>query len=504
MKEANGQLGCIAVFDVGKTNKKLLVYDRELNLVDSLYAQFDEVREGSEIHERIAETTEWYLSALADMTQRHAIQAVSVSAHGATFVCIDGEGKLALPVLSYTTDPGEAFHAAFDARFGDARVLQRQTATPSLPGLGCMAKGLFYVMEHHPADFARTKAILNLPQYYGFLLTGKMGVEQTYLGSHTGLWDFGKHTWSGVVERLGIQDKLPAEVHKPWDVLGTVAPEIARRTGLQRDTIVTLGIHDSNGSLLPYLITVREPFVLLSTGSVCVVMHPTQSATLRDDELGKVVFYNLSAFGDPVKTTIFLAGLEFDMYMGLLWGRHGQKDYPAFDQALLEDILSRPAEFILPAIVPFGMFPDSPARIIERTEVYPFGDVAQGKTPSFFADYEKTYAILTLSIALQTRVALARAGYGEGMPVFIEGGFSRNEVYTNLIASLYPLAQVVLTNLKEASAFGAALLALSALEGVHPEKLRDRFAIETNHIAPLTLKGLHGYGEAFGRHLKVS
>jgi hypothetical protein len=48
------------------------------------------------------------------------------------------------------------------------------------------------------------------------------------------------------------------------------------------------------------------------------------------------------------------------------------------------------------------------------------------------------------------------------------------------------------------------LLALSALEGVHPEKLRDRFSIETNRIAPLRLKGLHGYGEAFGRHLKVS
>ena len=405
------QSGYIAVFDVGKTNKKLLIYDRELNLTDSVYAQFDEVKQGAEVHELLEETAAWFLNALADMASRYSIQAVSVSAHGATFVCLDAAGKLAMPVLSYTTDPGEAFHEAFAVRFGDPLALQRETATPSMPGLGCIAKGLFYVMEHYPEGFARTKTILNLPQYYGFLLTGKLGMEQTYLGSHTHLWDFGQHTWSGVMERLGVRDKFPAEVQKPWEILGIVTPEVSRQTGLPGDAIVTIGIHDSNASLLPYLITVQEPFMLLSTGSVCVVMHPTADTSLRDDELGKVIFYNLSAFGDPVKTTIFLAGLEFDVYMGLLAGRHGQKGYPAFDRALLEDILTRRTEFILPAIVPFGMFPDSPARIIEGGTVYPFGDVALGKTPLFFGDFERSYVVLTLSIALQTRMALELAGH---------------------------------------------------------------------------------------------
>jgi len=31
-------VGCIAVFDVGKTNKKVLIYDSDLNIVDSMYA----------------------------------------------------------------------------------------------------------------------------------------------------------------------------------------------------------------------------------------------------------------------------------------------------------------------------------------------------------------------------------------------------------------------------------------------------------------------------------
>ena len=78
----NGQSGYIAVFDVGKTNKKLLIYDRELNLADSVYAQFDEVAQGGEFHELLGETAAWFLNALADMASRYAIEAVSVSAHG--------------------------------------------------------------------------------------------------------------------------------------------------------------------------------------------------------------------------------------------------------------------------------------------------------------------------------------------------------------------------------------------------------------------------------------
>jgi sugar (pentulose or hexulose) kinase len=492
---------CIAVFDVGKTNKKLLIYDRDLRILDSNYIQLEAEKRGAESHERFTETGEWLLNNLSEMAKRHIIKAVSISAHGATFVCLDEEGKSVLPVFSYDMDPGNALHEKFAAEFGDPLVLQRKNATPDMPGLGCMAKGLFYIKEQYPEEYARTKYILNLPQYYGYLLTGKMGMELTYIGSHTNLWEFEKSTWSGVMEKLGVRDKFPGEIRNPWDILGIISPEVARRTSLPDDTIVTVGIHDSNAALLPYIITVREPFMLLSTGTVCVAMHPTADTAFRDDELGKVIYYNLSAFGTPVKTSIFLAGLEFDVYMGMLKERHIQKKFPPFDRALVEDILARRSEFILPSIVPFGMFPDSKARIIEGENVYPFGDVATGKIPGFFDNFERSYVILTLSIALQTRVALERTGLKKGMSVFIEGGFSHNEFFTNLIASLCPTAQCFITDLNEASGFGAALLALSAMEGTNPKLLRDRFTIKTIRLEPPSFTGLSEYEKDFVRYL---
>lgn len=488
---------CIAVFDSGKTNKKLLIYNMELKIVDSVYTQLEAEQQGTEAHERLAETGEWLLSNLSSMSKRHAIKAVSISSHGATFVCLDGEGHVVLPVFSYTTDPGKEFHDKFAAEFGDPRTLQRATNTPDMPGLGCMAKGLFYAKENYPGELARTRHILNLPQYYGYLLTGVAGMEYTYIANHTHLWDLDSRTWSNVMRKLGLSGKFPHTLNNPWEVLGTVSREVSARTGLSDDVVVTYGIHDSNAALLPYLITEQKPFMLLSTGTTCVTMHPTATATLLDDELGRVIFYNLSAFGTPVKTSIFLAGLEFDVYMEMLKQRHNRLDHPAYSEQVLEDILVNRNEFILPSIVPFGMFPDSAAKALEKETVYTFDDMIAGRTPEFFNNYERSYAILVLSIALQARVALEHTGLSNGMKVFVEGGFCRNDFYTRLISSLSPAVQFEKSDLHEATGFGTALLALSALEGCHPKMLSHRFKIETSRLEPSNFGGLQEYADCF-------
>jgi sugar (pentulose or hexulose) kinase len=150
------------------------------------------------------------------------------------------------------------------------------------------------------------------------------------------------------------------------------------------------------------------------------------------------------------------------------------------------------------------MFPDSKARIIEGGSVYPFGDLAAGKTPEFFDDFNRSYVILTLSIVLQTTVALAQTGLKKGLSVFIEGGFSHNEFFTNLIASLFPAAQFFISDFNEASAFGSALIALSALEATDPKMLRDRFTIKTVRLEPSSLTGLSEYENDFEKHLQVA
>ena len=402
-------------------------------------------------------------------------------------------------MLSYTSDPGQDFSARFSAEFGDPVTLQKQTKTPDMIGLGCMAKGIGFARERWPEAFKKVTAILALPQYYGFVLTGNLAIDPTNVGCHTAFWDFEKGDWSQVLDRMGLRALFPRSISDPWAVLGTITPDVARATGLGQDTVVTVGIHDSNASLLPYLIKQTGPFVVNSTGTVSVSLRPTADVTLADEDLGKVVYYNLSAFKTPVKTTIFMGGMEFDTYMGLLAAIHGEPKHPTLDKALMENILAQRRLFVLPSFIPFGMFPVSPARVVEGDTVIPLGELFGGTHPAFFKDYTTAYHVLVLSVALQAEVALKAVGLSDGMRLFIEGGFARNEIYTRLLAALFPKAATATTNLSEATAFGAALLGKAALMGTDPRQLSGLFEIKARAVPSEQFEGLAGYRDEFLR-----
>ena len=489
----------IGVLDIGKTNKRLLVYDPALRIVESTYASFPEVAGDGEVRlENTGAIREWMLESLARFAPRYPLRALSVSTHGAAFACLDEAGEPAVPVVSYTTEPGEAFHRDFYARMGDADRLQERTFAPRLSCLLNIAQGIDFVQHRWPEAFRRTKALLGFPQYFGCLLTGRTGVEPTYFGSHTYLLDYRRGGWSEVAGKLGIMDLLPQTFRPSWEVLGVLAPAVAARTGLAAETLVTMGIHDSNAALLPYLLKHPEGFVLNSTGTWCVVMHPGQELGFGADEIGKVVFFNQDVFGRPVKTAIFMAGQEYDTYRALFRQTAETAEVPPFDPALYARLIRERRQFILPGVTPgTGQFPDSTPRIVDDEQVIPLAEVQAGRrVPAFLRDPRTAYAVLNLSLAFQTRVALRRAGTLDGEAIFTEGGFRKNEDYNALVRGLFPRSEVFLTNLEEASAFGAALLAKAAFERRDIRELGAGFEIERRRVPPCPLEGLEAYGEA--------
>jgi L-fuculokinase len=489
----------IAVVDAGKTNKKILVYDQDLQPVSECMKRFEERDFGDYRSDDVSSFTDWMLDSLAEFGRDYNIRAISVSTHGATFAAIDEAGDYAVPPISYTTDPGVDFHRAFYERCGDRIHLQKITGTPDFNLLINLAKGIYFAQRRFPDAFGRVRHILNYPQYLGYVLTGRIGAEPTYTGNHTYLWDFEKKSWSEVAERLGIRHLLPDTFLQPWDVLGSISGSIARRTGLHPNTLVTAGIHDSNASLLPYLLSQPGDFMLNSTGTWCVVMHGVEKVQFAPDELGKVVFFNLNAFFQPVKTAIFLGGLEFDYYNRLLGQTHGDVAPSVMDEPLYRRIIRERRLFILPGVVGgIGQFPESEARIAEGDRIYRLKDIESGKLwPEFFNDSATAVAVLNLSLAIQTSVCFDRAGMRSGLPVFTEGGFSRNEAYNALLAALYPESSFYLTDLREATAFGTALLGKAALERVDLKRLAHCVRMEKQAVNRPELDGLEAYRARF-------
>lgn len=489
----------IAVLDIGKTNKKIALFDDDLRMVDARRCRIEPVEEGGLRVENLQAIESWCLDQLRDLARSHAIRAIGVTTHGATSVCVDAHGRVALPPVDYTQPVDDEVHARFFRQMGAPEDLQTETATAEVRPLINVGKALFFLKERFPDGFTRIAHVLFYPQYFVWRLTGVATADVTYAGCHTYTWDFHRDDWSGVVDGLGLRSALPARPVLPTAAAGRISAEIAAGTGLSPDTIVAAGMHDSNASLLPYLITRDRDFVLNSTGTWCVAMRPADRVEFSADELGKMVFYNRDFRGRPVKTSILLGGLEYETYHELLDRMHPNAPAPEFDPGEWSKPVAAAETFVLPSVVPgAGQFPDSLARVVEKGTVFPLEKIQSGRrVPEAFENRAAAAALVDLSIAVQSSVALRRVGLEPGMDLFVEGGFRHNTAYLKLLTALFPDNPVSVTNVEEATSLGAALCAAAALHGRDVESFGPKVNIECRQVEPWSLPGIADYRERF-------
>jgi sugar (pentulose or hexulose) kinase len=130
--------------------------------------------------------------------------------------------------------------------------------------------------------------------------------------------------------------------------------------------------------------------------------------------------------------------------------------------------------------------------------ITPLADFVDGASvPAALDDYERGLALVDLSVAIQTVVALRRVGLAAGTDLFIEGGFRNNRGYLAFLSALLPENPIFLTSVEEATSFGAALCGKAALEGRPVAELADAVDITLQPIEPVQLPGIDAYYERF-------
>jgi L-fuculokinase len=498
----------IIVIDIGMTNKKVAVYDEDLVQQAAVYKEFlplfitDPVTGNRIPAHNLPAMEDWFCAQISLFAQEYPVQSIAVTTHGATFVCVDDTGAVCAPCVFYTYEPGEDFQEEFYRTCGSAETLQVETFTPRFSAMINLAKGIFFLQKNFSQEFSRTKTILTFPQYWSFRFTGKKVCEPTYLACHTYLWNQNSHEWSSVVDSLGIRSRMPDACVPTCSILGTLSPPAAEKLGLDPSVVVTAGIHDSNASLLPYLADENggKDFILNSTGTWCVCMHPETGCSGRQaeytaDDIGRVVFYNRSALDQPVKTAIFPGGMEVDTYVRLYQKINKTDAFPVSDMETVQKILTEKRLFIFPEIVPgSGQFPSAQPGMYENGRFFPFAGIQEGSAvPLLINDEKLFFAALDISIVIQTEKALYRSGLQKGTTVCTEGGFRRNKLYNELLASVLRGSDMFLTNMKEATASGCAMSALMAVTGKKCEELGHLAGIEYHQVAGATVYGYEAY-----------
>ena len=413
------------MIDVGKTNKKLFLFDQDYNIVYERSARFLETTdEDGDPCENLESLRLSVFDSLRSLFNKKdfEVKAINFSAYGASFVNIDEDGNPVTPLYNYLKSYPEELKKEFYDTYGGEEAFSLCTASPVLGSLNSGMQ-LYRLKIEKPEVFERIQYSLHLPQYLSYLISCKPCSDITSIGCHTNLWDFQKNDYHQWVYTEGIFEKLAPIC--PYD-------ETTKAVFPGNNYLVGTGLHDSSAALIPYLVNFHEPFILLSTGTWSISLNPFNDTPLTIDELKQDCLCYLHYQGKPVKASRLFAGPEY------------------------EEGVKRIADHFNLNAIKYRNIGFNPEIIsgLKRNEQVKFSE----RELASFANDEEAYHQLMFDIIVQqvksTQLVL------NGSPVkrlFVDGGFSRNAVYMNLLAISFPGLEVYAASMAQATALGAAL-----------------------------------------------
>ncbi|MBN1790540.1 MAG: hypothetical protein JW830_08595 [Bacteroidales bacterium] len=434
----------VAIFDVGKTNKKFLLFDAGMKLVHQEEEKFAEITDDDGFPcDDIDKLESWMHVCLAGTigSDKYEVKALNFTTYGATLMYIDHAGKRLTPVYNYLKPMPEEVMKGFYELYGGVEEFCRNTASPAL---GMLNSGLqaLWLKRKKPDVFSKVKAVLHLPQYLSYFFTNKLASEYTSIGCHTAMWDFDNNRYHAWLKDEGVSLPQPVSNSTVYDAM------------IDGNRIKTgIGIHDSSSSLVPYFKGTREQFILISTGTWCIFMNPFNREPLTADQLRKDSLCYMSIQQQQVKSSRLFLGHIHDVNVEILNKHFGVVSGHYKTIKTTGEKIDR-------------LLRNSRERVFFRQ-----GVTAEYVDPSVNLSHFLTFAdayhqlMLDLVDLSMESLSLIIPMDDHTKTVYISGGFARNELFVRLLAARLPGKKVYTSEIDNATALGAAMVVYEAAFG---------------------------------------
>jgi sugar (pentulose or hexulose) kinase len=426
-------IDAVAILDIGKSNKKLLIWNDTYQLLHESIYHLPEIQDEDGFPaEDIRELGHWCQEQIRWALQQSAwtIRAINFSAYGASLVYLDPAGEVIAPLYNYLKPLAPETKHSFFSTYGPEADLCLETHSPSL---GLLNSGLqvYRLKKEKPELFAHIFTILHLPNYLHFLFTRQKVADWTSIGCHTMLWNFNQNRYHQWIEEEKLRHLFPA-IQSATDGMPITK---------EHDLIwIGNGIHDSSAALVPYLKSFDQPFILLSTGTWCIAFNPFIEKTLSSDDLGHDCLSYLTFTGRPVRAARLFLGHEHQIETMRI-----ARFFKADEAFYLTLDSSNGAGFL-----------DQDLSYMDSSGLIHSG--FDKKECSQFEDASQAYHVLIRDlIRIQAR-AIDRI-YSNGITqIFVDGGFAKNVLFMKTLATVFPQHALYAANIAQASALGAALV----------------------------------------------
>jgi sugar (pentulose or hexulose) kinase len=205
---------------------------------------------------------------------------------------------------------------------------------------------------------------------------------------------------------------------------------------------IGVGIHDSSAALLPYVRSIRKKFVLVSTGTWSIVFNPfTQNPIASETDEGDTINY-MRINGKPVKATRLFLGNEYKVQVAKLDKFYG-----------VDDDYHRSVKF------DYNIYSEIVKDFKHCYKWEGLTDVNMPDTTQMpYDNYEYAYHQLMNELALLQIECIEQAvGEDDISRIYVDGGFSNNDVYIKLLSHSFRSKKLSTTDASLGSALGAAI-----------------------------------------------
>ncbi|GAA3654755.1 FGGY-family carbohydrate kinase [Flavivirga jejuensis] len=435
-----------AVFDIGKTNKKFFLFDKNYKEVYKEYIQFDEIKdEDGYPTENLQALQAWLKSVFEKILENAAynVKAINFSTYGASFVHLDENGDVLTPLYNYTKPIDESVIDSFIEKYGPKEDFLSTTGCFDLSLLNSGLQ-LYWIKHTKPEVFKKIKYSLHLPQYLSYVFTGIPLSEYTSIGCHTALWDYSKKDYHKWVYKEALNHILPT----------IVSTETSINMNYNGKRIkIGVGIHDSSSALLPYVRSINKNFVLISTGTWSIALNPFTVHPISIETKDKDFINYMRINGKPVKASRLFLGNEYKIQVSKLVKHFGvSKDshkHIKFNYKTYSEIIQ---DF----------------KYMYKWESITDTDMPS-KTQIPYDKFEHAYhQLMTELVLLQIKSIKDVIGNDTIKRLYVDGGFSDNDLYIKLLSHYFRDKKLRTTDSSLGSALGAAI-------SISDKKLNSKF-----------------------------
>ena len=162
----------IAVFDIGKTNKKCFIFNEDYHIVFEKTNQLTEtIDEDGEVCENLDLLKNWILATVRETLHdpRFQIRAINVTTYGASLVHLDEDGQILTPLYNYLRPFPDDLKKQFFEHYGGESKITLETASPVLGNLNAGLQ-LYWLKYYKPLVFKQIKWSLHFPQFIAYFI----------------------------------------------------------------------------------------------------------------------------------------------------------------------------------------------------------------------------------------------------------------------------------------------------------------------------------------------